>query len=113
MDKILQQLLEGQNKIVNGQAEIVNCLEKIEDNVHNIEAKINNIEAKVNTIEGNIHNIEATVNKIEEGQQKDVVAMLERTATKNDMATLSASIAVLNERTFQQETKLRLIETSK
>lgn len=85
MDKILQQLLEGQNKIVNSQTEIISRLGKIE----------------------------GTVNKIEAGQQKDVIAMLERTATKNDMATLSASIDVLNARTFQQETKLRLIETSR
>ena len=85
MDKIIQQLLEGQNKIVNSQTEIISRLGKIE----------------------------GTVNKIEAGQQKDVIAMLERTATKNDMATLSASIDVLNARTFQQETKLRLIETSR
>ena len=82
---ILKQLLDGQNKIVDSQTEIISRLERIE----------------------------STVNKLDAGQQNDVIAMLERTATKTDIATLSASINVLNDRTFQQETKLRLIETSK
>jgi hypothetical protein len=67
---------------------------------------------KLDNIENNMVTKEVFEKSMGESQQ-DIKTLLEITATKDSITTLSAAIDVLNTRTFQQETKLRLIETSK
>jgi hypothetical protein len=45
--------------------------------------------------------------------QKDIIAMLERTATKDSIADLKAGVLVINNRLFDQETKIQKLEIAK
>ena len=77
MDKILQQILEGQTQILTR-------LENIENTM------VTKVIFEKSYLEG----------------QKDIMAILERTATKESIVTLDSKFDVLNNRLFQQEAKI-------
>ncbi|AJQ28580.1 hypothetical protein [Pelosinus fermentans] len=84
MEKILQQILEGQTQISKR-------LDAIEKNM------VTKDEIK----------------KVITEQQKDIIAILERTATKESIAELSDDIEALNRRIFKQEAKIIRLERVK
>ena len=61
--------------------------------------------AKINTTLDNMPT-KADLEKTISEQQKDVIALLERTATKEDINKLNAKFEVLNSRLFHQEAEL-------
>ena len=71
------------------------------------------------TIEKNIVTIEKNmvtkddIKKVITEQQKDIIAILERTATKESIAELSDDIEALNRRIFKQESKIIRLEKVK
>lgn len=77
VDKILQQILEGQTQILTR-------LENIENTM------VTKVIFEKSYLEG----------------QKDIMAILERTATKESIVTLDSKFDVLNNRLFQQEAKI-------
>lgn len=91
MEKILQQLLEGQNKIIQRLDTIDNHLDTIDNRLDNIDSKL------------------AENTRFISALSQDVA----RTATKEDINTLSAGIEALNTRLFKQETELTLLKTAK
>jgi hypothetical protein len=84
MEKILQQILEGQTQISKR-------LDAIEKNM------VTKDEIK----------------KVITEQQKDIIAILERTATKESIVELSDDIEALNRRIFKQEAKIIRLERVK
>ncbi|MBU2699112.1 hypothetical protein Ga0466249_000191 [Sporomusaceae bacterium BoRhaA] len=84
MEELLQQILDGQAQIIK---------------------RLNNIENSMVTKDMFHHSMT-------EGQ-KDIIAMLETAATKDSIADLKASIQVINNRLFDQETKLQKLEIVK
>lgn len=91
METLLQQLLEGQNRIIEEQ-KITNT-------------RLGSIEGRFDNIEGNL----AENTKFIHALSQDVA----RTATKEDIQSLSASIEALNTRLFKQESELILLKTAK
>lgn len=91
MEKILQQILEGQTQISK---------------------RLDAIEQNVVTIEKNMVTKDE-IKKVITEQQKDIDAILERTATKESIAELSDDIEALNRRIFKQESKLIRLERIK
>jgi len=91
MEKILQQILEGQNQIGK---------------------RLDAIEQNMVTIEKNMVTKEELKQVITE-QQQDIIAILERTATKESIAELSDDIEALNQRIFKQEAKIIRLERVK
>lgn len=79
MEKILLQILEGQRNLFNE-------IEKINQRLDDMPTK-------------------ADLDKVITEQQKDIIAILERTATKESIAELSDDIEALNRRIFKQEAR--------
>lgn len=77
MEKVLQQILEGQTKIL----------------------------MRLENIENTMVTKELFEKSYLEGQ-KNIMTMLERTATKESIVTLDSKFDVLNNRLFQQEEKI-------
>lgn len=80
MEKVLQQILEGQAQI---------------------NQRLDTIATK------------ADVEMLILEQQKDIIALLERTASRDSIAELRAEIETLNRRLFRQEFKLIKLEKGK
>lgn len=91
MEAILRQILEGQNQISK---------------------RLDTIEQKVITIEQDMVTKD-DIKKVITEQQKDIIALLERTATKESIAELSDDIEALNRRIFKQEAKIIRLERVK
>ncbi len=91
MEEILRQLLEKVTQLSEGQAQIVKRLDNIENTIVTKEL------------------FEKTMS----GSQKDIIAMLERTATKEDVARLETSIEVLNTKIFRQEVDIAALKIVK
>jgi ubiquinone biosynthesis protein UbiJ len=87
MEKILQQILDGQTKLFSEVAKINQRLDTMPT--------------------------KDDLGKSITEQQKDIVAMLERTATKDSIAELSDDIEALNRRIFKQESKIIRLEKVK
>lgn len=98
MEKILQQILDGQTQISQR-------LDTIEKNIVTMEKNMVTIEKNMVTKDD--------IKKVITEQQKDIVAMLERTATKESIGELSDDIEALNRRIFKQESKLIRLEKVK
>lgn len=119
MEKILQQILEGQlettkelkrlsegqTKLFEGQTQINQRLDNIDNRLNNVENHLSNVEGRLDKIKGNL----AENNRFIHALSQDVA----KTATKEDIYTLSASIETLNTRLFKQETELTLLKTAK
>ena len=102
MEELLKQILAGQtqlvekiaileNQLVTGQIQIINRLDSIE----------------------NIMVTKDLFHQSVDESQKDIIALLERTATKDSIADLKAGVQVINNRLFEQETKLQKLEIAK
>ncbi len=91
MEKILQQILAGQTQISQ---------------------RLDTIEKNMVTIEKNMVTKD-DVKKVITEQQKDIVSLHERAATKESIAELSDDIEALNRRIFKQESKLIRLEKLK
>jgi len=96
VEKILQQILSEILTLSKGQSELSKDVTQIIQRLDTIDSKIDSIQ-------------EITMNnsKLVQALSNDIM----QCATKEDLATLSAKIDVLNDRTFIQETKLKLIES--
>ncbi len=98
MEKILQQILEGQNKI-NQKLELMeNRFDSIEHRLEIMDVHLVNIDSRLSE---NTRFISAL--------SQDVA----RTATKEDIAAMSSGIEALNTRLFKQESELILLKTAK
>jgi ubiquinone biosynthesis protein UbiJ len=84
MEAILRQILEGQTQISK----------------------------RLDTIEQNMVTKD-DIKKVITEQQKDIIALLERTATKESITELSDDIEALNRRIFKQESKIIRLEKIK
>jgi len=91
MEAMLQKILEGQTKLFDGQAQIIRRLDTIDNRLDNIDSKLSENTRFISAL------------------SQDVA----RTATKEDVASLSASIEALNTRLFKQESELILLKTAK
>jgi len=102
MEKLLQQILEGQNRLLEAQQETNQRLE-------NIEGRIDNLEGQVKE---NNDFIQALIHRTDELEAK-FDGLLHTTATKDSIITLNSKFDVLNDRLFQQETELRTLKMAK
>ena len=94
MEKILRQILEGQTSLFSE-------VEKINNEIGKINQRLDDMPTKTD------------LDKVITEQQKDIVAMLERTATKESITELSDDIEALNRRIFKQESKIIRLEKIK
>ena len=94
MEKILRQILEGQTSLFSE-------VEKINNEIGKINQRLDDMPTKTD------------LDKVIAEQQKDIVAMLERTATKESITELSDDIEALNRRIFKQESKIIRLEKIK
>jgi ubiquinone biosynthesis protein UbiJ len=70
------------------------------------------ISKRLDTIEQNMVTKD-DIKKVITEQQKDIIALLERTATKESITELSDDIEALNRRIFKQESKIIRLEKIK
>lgn len=94
MEGILKQILDGQNKLIQQ-------MDNLEKEVVKINTRLDDMPTK------------ADLEKAIGEQQKDVIAMLERTATKDSMSRLDTKIDLLNNKLFQTETDLAMLKLVK
>lgn len=112
METLLQQLLEGQNKIIEEQKKTNVRLGNIEGRLDNVENHLGEVENRLGNVEGRLDNIEGNLaenTKFIHALSQDVA----RTATKEDIATVNVSIETLNTRLFKQEVELTVLKTAK
>ena len=98
MEKVLQQLLEGQGRLFEELQDIKR--EQIEQS-----QELNGIKEQPDNMQGQL----AENMRFMAALSQDVA----RTATKEDIATLSSGIEALNTRLFRQESELILLKTAK
>ncbi|SFM24476.1 hypothetical protein [Pelosinus propionicus] len=98
MEAILQQLLEGQGRLFEELQDIKR--EQIEQS-----QELNGIKEQLDNMQGQL----AENTRFIAALSQDVA----RTATREDINTLSASIEALNTRLFKQESELILLKTAK
>jgi ubiquinone biosynthesis protein UbiJ len=94
MEKILRQILEGQTSLFSE-------IENVKNEVGKLNQRLDEMPTK------------ADLDKVITEQQKDIIAILERTATKESIAELSDDIEALNRRIFKQEAKIIRLERVK
>lgn len=95
VEKILQQILSEISALSKGQSELSKDVTQIIQRLDTIDDKLDNIQG-----------ITMNNSKFIQALSTDIM----QCATKENIDTLSAKIDVLNDRTFIQETKLKLIE---
>lgn len=105
MEKILQQLLEGQNKLFEGQSRILESQDKMSKRLDLIEQAvlINNDRLD------NIDNKLAENTRLISALSQDVA----RTATKDSITRLDTKIDLINNKLFQTETDIALLKIVK
>lgn len=117
MEKILQQLLEGQlettkelkrlsdgqNKLFDGQVKLFEGQAKLFEGQSQITQRLDSIENRLDNIDSRL----AENTRFISALSQDVA----RTAAREDITILSASIETLNTRLFKQETELTLLKT--
>lgn len=74
--------------------QILSEVSSLKEEVAKVNIRLDNMPTKID--------LEKTITE----QQKDVIALLERTATKEDVNKLNAKFEVLNSRLFHQEAEL-------
>lgn len=108
MEKILRQILEGQTSLFSEVGKINNEIGKINSEMGTINSKIGKINQRLDDMPTKID-----LDKVITEQQKDIIALLERTATKESITELSDDIEALNRRIFKQEAKIIRLERVK
>jgi|UPI0002F94A70 uncharacterized coiled-coil protein SlyX len=98
MEKILQQLLEGQNKLFESQDKMSKKLDLIEQAVLINNDRLNNIDSKL-----------AESTRFISALSQDVA----RTATKDSITRLDTKIDLINNKLFQTETDIALLKIVK
>lgn len=91
MEKLLQQLLEGQQKLFEGQAEIIKHLDNLENTM-------------VTTVD---------FYKSMNAEQKDLLVLLEKIATRDSITRLDTKFDLLNTKLFQTDTEIALLKHTK
>lgn len=102
MEKILQQILEGQYKLIEEQKKLAEEQKKTNQRLENVEGQVK---------ENNVF-IQALIHRTDELEAK-FDGLLHTTATKDSINTLNTKFDLLNDRLFQQETELRLLKTAR
>ncbi|MBP2658030.1 MAG: hypothetical protein H6Q69_1062 [Firmicutes bacterium] len=97
MEKILRQILEGQTSSFSE-------IENVKNEVGKLNLRLDEMPTKAD--------LDKVIKVITE-QQKDIIAILERTATKESIVELSDDIEALNRRIFKQEAKIIRLERVK
>jgi len=97
MEKILRQILEGQTSLFSE-------IENVKNEVGKLNLRLDEMPTKAD--------LDKVIKVITE-QQKDIIAILERTATKESIVELSDDIEALNRRIFKQEAKIIRLERVK
>jgi hypothetical protein len=98
MEKILQQILEGQ--------------EELKEQFGSMRGQISDLQGQFRNMQGQFDNMQGQLAE----NTRFVFALSQdvaRTATKEDITSLSAGIESLNSRLFKQETELILLKTAK
>lgn len=95
MEVILQQILEGQTKL----------FEELQDVKREYSQELKGIKEQLNNMQGQL----AENTRFIHALSQDVA----RTATREDLVTLSSGIEALNTRLFKQESELILLKTVK
>ena len=105
VEKILQQLLEGQKQLFEGQQQLFDGQQQLFDGQTQIIKRLDTIE---NTMVTKVD----FDNAMNEGQ-KDILAMLERTASKDSITRLDTKFDLLNNKLFQTDTEIALLKIAK
>ena len=96
-----EELFAGQDKLVRGQDELFAGQDKLFTEVAKINARLDEMPTKAD--------LERTIAE----QQKDVIAILERTATKDSVLKVDTKIDLINNKLFQTETEIALLKLVK
>lgn len=115
MEKILQQILEGQANLFSELGTVKNEVGKISGELGTVKNEVGKLNSEIRKINQRLDEMptKADLDKVIAEQQKDIIAMLERTATKESVAELSDDIEALNRRIFKQEAKIIRLEKVK
>ncbi|SDF09248.1 hypothetical protein [Sporolituus thermophilus] len=112
VDKLCGQVNNPETKVGNLEAKVNNLEAKVgnlETKVDNLEIKVNNLEIKVNALETKVSGLETKFDAL----QTQVTTIQANMATKEDIAEVNASIMVLNDRLFRQETEITRLKAAK
>jgi len=107
MEKILQQLLEGQaettkelKRLAEGQTQVIQRLDNIDDRFEAIEHRLEFMDVRLNNIDVHLENIDGQLGentRFIHALSQDVA----RTATKDSIDSLNSKFELLNDRLFQ------------
>jgi len=147
VEKILQQLLEGQQQLFEGQKQLFDgqkqlfeSQQQLAESQQQLAGNQQQLTASQQQLAGNQQQLTASQQQLAEGQtqiikrldrientmvtkvdfdkamnegQKDIVALLERTATKDSITRLDTKVDLLNNKLFQTDTEIALLKIVK
>ncbi len=109
MEKILQQILEGQAQINKRLDSFENRFDVLESHFDTLENRVLNIGGQ---LDENTQLIKALLHRTDELDAK-FEGLLHTTATKDSIASLNSKFDLLNDRLFQTENKINLLSLAK
>lgn len=116
MEKILQQILEGQYKLIEEQKKLAEEQKKFAEEQKKLTEEQKKTNQRLENVEGQVKEnnvfIQALIHRTDELEAK-FDGLLHTTATKDSINTLNTKFDLLNDRLFQQETELRLLKTAR
>jgi uncharacterized coiled-coil protein SlyX len=105
MEKILQQLLEGQNKLFEGQSRLLESQNKMSKRLDLIEQAVLINNDRLDNIDSKLTENTRFISAL----SQDVA----RTATKDSITRLDTKIDLINNKLFQTETDIALLKIVK
>ncbi len=127
-----KQLFDGQKQLFDGQRQIFTSLNRLDDELTAVKSELTTVRSDLTDIKSDIPSkaqqnentrfIDALVHRTEELNalvtnlgftSAKLEGMLANTATKEDVADLSAQLGVLNNRIFRQETEIKKLKVVK
>jgi len=100
--EVVGQLAKNVAQLTDGQAQIIKRLDSLEVGQEGLKQSFTDMQTELSEIG-------KTVNS----SQGDIIALLERIATKESVQNLEAGVKVLNERLFNQEIKIQTLSLVK
>lgn len=108
MEAILKQILDGQNKLFQEVVGLKSEMVTLKDGQQQLFAEVAKTNARLDDMP-----TKADLEKTIMEQQKDVMALLERTATKDAVVKVDTKIDLINNKLFQTETEIALLKLVK
>lgn len=120
MEKLLIQILEGQNKLFSevsglkdGQQQLFKEVSGLKSDVSSLKDGQQQLSKEVSGLKDDIIRLEGKVDKIANASENDTLSVInlmskkmDNLATKDDVKKLNSSFEVLNSRLFHQEVEL-------